>query len=259
MNSIMKSKLKVEDFDGIEQIADKIWVSKSTMMNGLGRSIYRYMSFEHLLSMLSNQELYVSNRKNFSDRRESGAIFDLKTDLTLNIVEKNKRIEGQRRKKYSRVREAAKSICISCWTFGNINQINNGANEDYLMWKSYNKENVTCRIQTTIEDLIHCLLPQDNYDIIISDVSYSNMIIESTNNYIFNKSVYYYSENELRVCVLSENDYVKLRINPFEFIKGIIISPFISKEYSLFLSNQLKSIYSDWDTPIMISKIIENE
>ena len=251
MNRNMKSKLKVEDFDGIDQIASRIWVSRSTIKKGLNRPIYRYMSFEHLLSMLSNQELFFSNRKSFSDRRESGAIFDLKTDLTLNIVERNKKIKEQRKKKYSRVREAAKSICISCWTFGN-----NTAKEDYLMWKTYNSENVTCRIETTIEDLIHCLLPQDDYDIIISDVSYSNMIIESANNYIFNKSIYYSSEKELRMCVLSKNDYVKLRINLFAFIKEVILSPFISREFSRFLINQLRIPYPT--ITVCMSRILED-
>ena len=39
----------------------------------LNRPVFRYMQFEHLISMIKNQKLYVPNRLSFNDRTEQGS------------------------------------------------------------------------------------------------------------------------------------------------------------------------------------------
>lgn len=248
----------MEDFSGAEHVKDRIWLNRQTIKNGTNRTIFRYMSFEHLLSMLSKEELYISNRKYFTDRREIGEIFDLKTDITFSIQERNLRKHEAKLLKNRSIKEAAKSVCISCWTFDLNNYSNKRGEENYLMWKVYNK-GITCRIQTTIDKLINAIKPEHGYDILLSDVSYSNVKLDSADNYVFNKSIYYWGEQEMRMCVLSNEDHVILNINPFSMIEGIVLSPFITKDFSDLLINGLKLRYPNMNTPIYRSKIIENQ
>lgn len=226
----------------------------------LTRPIYRYIQIEHLLSMLDREELYIPNRKRFKDKAEHGHKFNPKNTFPLTIVSKNYSKNGRKLDNTYEKWVSAYNLCISCWTY-DVQQTDNSdyIAENYLMWKSYGENSVCCRIETTISELIQSI-EDINIDILISDVSYvkEHLSDNIAQHYIFEKSIYYRDEKEIRLCVLKTADAVCLKIDPFRMIKHIILSPFIGNNLSDLIIGHLKTAYPNWNIPIEKSHIMEN-
>jgi hypothetical protein len=260
---IKYKSLTVDDFgkDCYKEIAKGFFIHKD--ITDLAQPIFRYMSFEHLLSMLSKKELYVANRSSFCDLSERGWKEKTKNVFPLSPIYQNKK-ETKRigTDTYNRWK-ASYNICISCWSYDkhqNPKRPKEIVSENYLMWRTYAFHNIGCRIETTIGDLIKEIQQSKiPYDILFANIEYLKDEYMSGNlqNDLFTKPSYYFGEQEMRFCILCQEGKVSLKINPFEMIKGVLISPFITRGFSSFLVEQLKATYTDWNIPIQKSHVME--
>ncbi len=231
-----------------------------TNIEDLDRPIFRYIQVGHLLSMLNQKTLYVPNRKYLLDASERGIKENVKNSFLVNIVSRNKKDNKARLDYMQRKRDAAYNVCVSCWTYDSLDSNSkDDVDENYLMWKSYGGNYVSCRIQTTIKELIHTIEAIEDVDILISNVEYCRErgANGTSQQYIFEKPIYYRDEKEVRLCVLTNKDDIKLKINPFQMIKQITLSPFIDKELCQFLKKTLKQEYPNWDVKVEKSHIME--
>ena len=241
----------IKDFNGCG-----IYLPNHSNIN-MDTKVYKYMKLSHLLSLIHKKEFYVPNRARFSDLRDKQGfekhIPKHQFDFSISPVYSNrkdqnfyKNIEDERKKAFS--------LCISCWTM-NLNA-NESINESFLMWKAYGNNEIGCRIGTTIENLINSII-HIPYDIIISEVNYYGELT-GINNYIFGKSIYYESEQEVRMAVLSENEHhIQLEINPYSMLQEIILSPFIDPLMENFIINMVKENYPQLSERIFPSKVVE--
>ena len=93
----------------------------------------------------------------------------------------------------------------------------------------------------------------------MSEVSYVKPQLATGNiqKYIFEKNPYYQYENEVRLCVLKQEPYVLLDINPSKIIKEITLSPFINNLFSNFLIEKFQIDYPELSHLIRKSHIME--
>ena len=127
------------------------------------------------------------------------------------------------------------------------------------MWKSYGFSNVSCRIETTIRELVHSIENKTGTDVVMSEVSYVKPQPATGNiqKYIFEKSPHYQYEKEIRLCVLKQEPYVLLDINPSKIIKEITLSPFINNLFSNFIIEKFQIDYPELSHIIRKSHIME--
>lgn len=255
----MKYRLTIDNFRNEGYIIHKgVFLHPSVSTEeALNKSIYKYMRFEHLLNMLINNKLYIANRHTFTDLVEKGYKSNLKYLFSMDCIHKNKKEKEELAKKRFNFNYEVYNSCISCWTYDEHNYGDAKANENYLMWKTYAYQNVGCRIETTLKELIENIQVPDDYDILISNVEYSTneWIKGNPQKDIFTKSIYYRDEQEVRLCVLCQEEKILIDINPFSVIKKVIISPFIDKEFASIIIDGFKNKYK---IPIEKSKIVEN-
>lgn len=228
----------------------------------LNRPVFRYMQFEHLISMIKNQKLYVPNRLSFNDRTEQGSKENPKNMFGFVAVCRNKKQQKIQNEMYTAIRKAIYSVCVSCWTYDTNLADEKRANdveENYLMWKSYGDSGISCRIETTIRDLINSIPNDIDIEILMSNVEYQrnervyNGVAQQC---IFEKPVYYRYENELRVCVLRNDSHVLIPIDPSKMIKRITLSPFIGSNSCDFFINQYQLAFPKLNIPIEKSHIL---
>ena len=116
--------------------------------------IYRYMRLSTLLDMLFYGIIHVPNRMDMTDLREKQGLNDVIDGLS--SFEKVPSYKEQLLiKKMGMDKRRALSVCISCWTLDRRNS--NSCDESFLMWKAYSKDEIICRIGTTIGQLIECV------------------------------------------------------------------------------------------------------
>lgn len=232
----------------------------------LDKSIYRYLRFGHLLSMLRKGVLYLSKRKEFSDlsekgRKEEGKHIGRVEPVPTNEIEKE--IVEEMRKHANLINNSVMNVFISCWTYDLEIPTYNGekVDENFFMWKAYGSSGVCCRIETTIHDLISSISASTNKVILLSNVNYGverNPTMDAQRE-IFWKPLYYQGENEMRLCVLddSESCGLNLCINPYSMIKSIVMSPFIDPVFSMMIINQLEKRFPKLTKNIRRSHIME--
>ena len=203
--------------------------------------VYKYIKRDYFKKMMQSHQLYVANRASFSDQREKQWKENLKMRFLLTPAFPSPR-EKQYYRDLSKKIDEAYTLCISCWTFDK----HNDCDESITNWKCYGED--TCRIETTIEDLIWCIHPTDKV-IIISPVSYETSEYNGTvYNAIFKKYVSYQDEQELRMCLLSSDNSVLLNIDTSKLIHKVRLSPFVpieqNKREKNEIENQFKQLLS---------------
>ena len=259
MNKGKDYALTIQDFKNENyQEFNGMYVHPNVIEN-LDKPIFRYMQFQHLLLMLKNKKLYIPNRSSFPDITEHGWKENLKHIVPVSYVSGNK-VEDKERADYTYNKwRNAYTTCVSCWTYDAYSSKENVVNENYLMWKSYGFNNVSCRIETTIRDLIRSITNDTKVDILISNVEYVKSHIADGNiqRYIFEKNLYYCDEKEIRICVLSQDSYVYLSIAPFQMIKGITLSPFINNSFAQCLIEKFQMDYPELSDKIRKSHVME--
>lgn len=197
--------------------------------------IFRYMEFEHLISMLEKKTFYVAKKRLFPDPNESRlplrSAFSMRGVGQIVNEEQSIResIEWHNKKelyiKYSH-------LPTSCWTYQE--------KDNYLMWKSYTSS-IGVRVKTTIGKLIESL-DTEGYDILCGYMHYDGYgygNIKKIHDCLFSKEKMYADEREFRFYFnpinvetekhLLENDYVELKIyNSVNLFDEIIISPTVN-------------------------------
>lgn len=228
---------------------DDIVNSKFREINGiyihpdvsLGSVLYKYIKKEYFISMMRSGQLYIANRASFPDLRERHWKENMKMRFLFTSA-----IPSQEEKEHinelSKKIDEAYKLCISCWTFDK----HVGCDESIMNWKCYGND--TYRIKTTVEDLIWCIKPT-NIRIVIAPVSYEKCEYDGTvYNAIFRKHISYQEEQELRMCLLSDDCNEMLDIDTIRLIRKIRLSPFYSLAYNkkekLLLGNQFKHLSS---------------
>lgn len=250
-------KLSIRDFGEKDfRLTEGIYVHKN--IEDLNTPIFRYMSFEHLLSILDKQKLYIPNKETFPDLKERGHKEYLPYLFPLQPVAHNKE-QRKRNEKEAQKQRVAYNVCVSCWTYDiqNNTQKPKDPHENYLMWKAYAYQETGCRIKSNIHDLINCIKEAEKQEILLANVIYEK---EGWDNYfdsVFKKTPYYFYEQEIRLCVLASERYIKLPIDPFKLINKITFSPFVGKEYVNFHISQLTHKYPALKDKIENSHILE--
>lgn len=223
----------------------------------LDTPIFRYLSLDKLLAMLDRSELYVCNRKYFSDLQDKNGHNKVNSlESLLRQIEpaktwKNKKFltEQQRDKEY------IYNICISCWSMDLLNR--KEPSENFLMWKAYKSSDLMCRIGTTIRKLISNINPISN--VIVSDVVYGECNLPLIDKYIFNKSEYYIGENEIRLAFIdATSSHIAIPITDInDFIESITLSPFINPILESWICNGMSKRYKSIVSKLHKSSIIE--
>ena len=219
-----------------------IYLKGNGMSLELSTPIYRYIKQSTLCSMLTEGIMHVSNIQNFTDLREKrgmSKIIESSNDKLFSSMNSNDyrlwslslgfrdvpNLKTFRREESVRKRSL---VCASCWTLDV--RSDNSQKENYLMWKSYGGNEVSCRISSTIGKLVDSIQNTRN-DIVIENMVYGNAQVgnEYENN-IFHKTIHYEDDQEIRMVVLSTNpNGVNLKVNVSSLIQEITVSPFVSR------------------------------
>lgn len=253
--------LTIEDIDVLAEHRVKsidghdIYLRGLSSLINLNTTIFRYIKLPYLLDLIYHKRFFIPNRKSFTDLRDK--------------IGEEKHIEGKsspfcavpsylERQRIARNKKKAFSACISCWT---MDERKNGTNdENYLMWKAYSSNDIVCRIETNIQNIIDSI-KNLKYDMVISDVDYYSCAqLNDIEKYIFQKSIYYENEQEIRFLVFCNKlDGIYIDINPQIFIKEIVISPFVSLLMQNFVCRQLKEFCNSHNLNVKIrtSNIME--
>jgi len=249
MTCISLQEFEMTDEKPVRQFDEHHFIIMKDHCHGLKNDtkIYRYMRLSALLDMIYYKVMHVPNMQDFTDLREKKGhkkIIEQETSLykfpnfKISAVPSYREILYIKRKEKERLR--ALSVCVSCWTLDK--RRNNENDENFLMWKAYSKDDMVCRIGTTIGQLINSI-KKTNHDIIISDVDYNNKVeMSEFESLIFKKSIHYEDEQEVRMVVLSDKRAgIDLQIDIPKLLNEIKISPFIPPVLSSFILWQLKT------------------
>ena len=224
--------------------------------------IYHYLKLDYLFDILLKEHFRFSNRSSFTDQSEKGKKSNIKNTFKMSPFISDE-YDAVRYKEFETTRdtliENSYKTCVSSWTY-DIHHLSNSSElitEDFFMWKVYAGNGIGVRIETTIEDLINSFykLP---CDILVSKVSYKNEApTYSVDEAIFTKPIYYEKEQELRLCALSPENEIFIKVDTTKLIHNILLSPFVSKECTRLLSKILESSFPMLKGKIMNSNILE--
>lgn len=204
--------------------------------------IYRYVRLSYLIDFIINYRLFVPSIKQFADLIEVNGCKKYDDLLSFHPVpsHKDKRINAKRDKDMDQIL----SLCAKSWTMDVRNDGSVG--ENMLMWRTYAANEIVCRIGTTVGDVVENIT-QLNGDVVFADINYGRH--DHLNTYeqvLFNKSIYYDQEQEIRMLYLVENiNGAYISVNPFAIIKEITISPFVPPQTASFVISQLRNISKD--------------
>lgn len=199
------------------QYKNKVFYHKSL---NLSDKVYRYIALQHLVEMLQRKSIYVANRKTFTDKHEQLWTEDIQWLFTFTEAGYTKKIKT-RQENTIKYRETTKNVCISCWTFDKHKDVN----ESLVLWNHFGLDK--CRIETTIQSLLDNIDPLD-YEVVISPIQYSKEHYCGTfQDCLFSKTLQYQDEQEVRMCVLTTENYINLPIHNLDaFIHKIRLPPF---------------------------------
>lgn len=244
--------LSIKDFSTPyhSKVINGVHVHQS-LLSRLDEKIYKYIETNYLLQLLESKKLYIANRTTFKDRREQG-IKENKKKMCYPLPAKFETLEQEEwGKEYLIKLTEAYKICISCWT----RDIHENCDESITNWNCYGTN--TCRIQTTIRDLLENMNCA-NFAALIAPVKYSQEKIDDIENSIFRKYIAYQDEQEIRLCLLSLNHYENVEVNVEKMIKAIRLSPSNSNAYNKIFSEGTISLFPFLKNKIEVSHIIEN-
>ena len=223
---------------------DNIYIYKDLSLN---MSICRYISIYYLIDMLKTQKIYVSNRLSMNDKREQGIKEDFSAMLPLTFMCRNKKKAEADANKVFRLHELAYSTCISCWT--------KNVEESILFWHCYGQ--TTCMMLTNLQDLLESIVFTP-YTIVIAPIQYiERERTELVHEKIFTKHVSYKDEQEIRMCILSCDHHVMLKVDCAKLIHTLTVNPFFSKSYQQFLKETIEYKYTYLRGKIQYSHLLE--
>lgn len=241
-------ELTIDNFDKKNLIKsachDNIYIHKDISLN---MPICRYIPIDYLIDMLKTQKMYFANRLSMNDKREQGIKEDLSAMQSLTFMYRNRKKAEKEADKVYRLNELAYSTCISCWT--------KNIEESIMFWHCYGQ--TTCMMLTNMQDLIESIVFTP-YTLIIAPIQYiERERTEQIHEKIFTKYVSYKDEQEVRLCILSNNHNVKLDVDCAKLIHKLTINPFFNKSYQQFLKETLENKYKYLEGKILYSHLLE--
>lgn len=244
----MKYQLSINNFDKENYLPfgdGNIYLHKGIRSD---TPICRYIPVDYLIDLLSNKKLYVSNRINLNDKREQGIKENPKYQFPLSIVYRSKKRTQQEAEHTWQKHQAAFSTCVSCWT--------KRKEESIMLWTCYGTQ--SCRISTSIDRLIKAITLPPEYMVVIAPVKYDDNEFQSgCDDWIFKKYKAYEDEQEIRLCVLSNEHHVLLDIDTELLIEGIMLNPFFTKSNRQFISDSIVRKFSFLEGKIQNSHLLE--
>lgn len=217
--------------------------------------IFRYERLSYLIDMIINKRMYLPSIKKFSDLIEKQGLKKYKQPPRITPAREsynNRRWINRQDKEMNDIL----SCCAKCWTMDT--RCDGSIGESMLMWRTYASHEIVCRIGTTIERLSKCI-SYSPCDLIIADVNYGkNEELNHFEQLVFNKTIYYDHEQEVRLLALIPNsEGIYIDIDPSILISEIKTSPFLPPQTAKFVLSQLERIIPNKTKPIMDISSIE--
>lgn len=220
-------------------------------------TIYKYTSLSILCHLLASNggvsKFRISNRDQFSDRREKGEFYDLRNYFRMRIA--NTKPTSEENLHWAEIDRQIKNAChlyTSCWTCKK--------DEDFLMWKAYSGTDSGVRIETTVEKLMNSL-HVDDCQIVAAKMKYGpEKARYRVEDALFYKTIFYKGEDEFRFYVIDNaerSDAIWLEVEPQAMIEKIVLSPFIDTVYAQFIRDMLCGKYPFLKEKVMLSQIME--
>ncbi|MBD5424976.1 MAG: hypothetical protein HDR45_02115 [Bacteroides sp.] len=212
----------------------------------LDTRICQYLSLDNFIAQLSRREYYISRKGEFEDANEAQLPKSQRFLPTLACTipdKKTRELIQTYDKKVERYYNLSNSF-VSCWSTND--------NEDYLMWKNYASTIGVC-VVSTVGNFIASFKNNEfsRYNVFAAPVSYRSVKRDdSLLDMVFIKSEHYVGESEWRFLFTPKNSETSKRHNiwlPFDYnvlIDSVILSPFIQKETSRFLIDNLKDKFN---------------
>lgn len=253
-------KLNIDSFDKQKYDRQINGVYIHQLIN-LSDKVSHYLKLEYLFDILLKGHFRISNRSVFTDQSEKGKKSNIQNSFKMSPFVSDE-IDAIRYKEFETKRDGlikdSYKTCISCWTY-DIHYLSNSVvtTEDFFMWKVYAGNGIGVRIETTIEDLINsfCILP---CDMLVSKVNYKNEApTYSVDEAVFTKPIFYEKEQELRLCALSPEDEIFIKVDTTKLIHNILLSPFVSKECTCLITKILEEAFPILKGKIKKSNILE--
>lgn len=237
MNEIVVM-ISFEDFKGYYKFKEKVLLGSQSLLE---EKIIRYMSFQNFLKCLSDNKFFVSSRNNFTDRHEIGEFAKIINYFRLQRADCEDRAYW--RDEDEKIK-CSRSLFTSCWSRTDI--------ESVVMW---NASNYDVAIISNVSDFLRSISEEESCAIIANSVVYEKeRPLGTLESAMFKKELAYRDENELRIYFIDEVDSsnpskkerVKfIKMNDYEYIKGVILSPFIDAKIRTILEDYINKIYPD--------------
>ena len=242
------------DKSKFHQLTNDVYILKSSDIN-LGTILFKYIDLLALIEIVKNKKFKIRLRREFSDRRESGELYNPFTEHLLQVGEHvtdhyTKIWEG-----YKITRKESGSLLTSCFT--------TCEDELYSMWKSFTNTYTGIRITTTIGNFIKSI-DYTGYEIYIGKVEYlkNDIGMPDFERYIYAKNYCYKTEDEVRMYFIPKNEItekknIKLDIDTTKTFSEILLSPFIPQQMKGSYLQLMKSIFPELKDRIKHSRILE--
>jgi hypothetical protein len=228
--------------------------------------IWKYMSIEKFISMLSRNTLYFSNASLLEDK------FEVSIPNSYKINQKNQQlntglgkihVENNSKKEDKIAKNLKENTYLNCWSLSR--------EESYALWKIYlggSKNGVA--IKSTISKLTKSIETRNgiNLDfdkINLGKVNYGEIRELNKNSVILTKQPFYEYEKELRLFFRTSNEFIDntseeykeniypgifLEMDALQLVDQIVLSPFAPKWF-----NELVPEIIDKFEPELVSKI----
>lgn len=250
--------IKSLDVSCFQPHGESFYIDKKLSSN---QKIFKYTTISNLLMLLGYRDgkgkLYITQRNNFSDRREKGEFYDRKNHFyRFNVVNEKPSEQTLNSWKYrdKQIKESCE-LYTSCWTCKE--------EEDFLMWKAYGGTDFGIRIGTTIEKVVQSV-DFSTFNIYCSKMRYGKeKPIYEVIDAMFYKTNYYKGEEELRFYLIEKEQDKERRnsmlftVSPQIMIEEVILSPFAKIEMVEITQEFLLQKYSYLKDKIIASKIME--
>jgi len=188
--------------------------------------IWRYCSLEKFFSLIFNEEIYFSKICDLIDEYEGSlpaeyGTFYCTSKLIGGKSNSYKSLRDNRKQDLLHLEQWPKDalkVFVNCWT--------KHKGESYALWRIYTNINSGIAIKSTVGRLKTAVVLDGNI-LNISPLDYKpnkNKIFE-LDTIVTRKKGFYEFENEVRLFVKSDNESLKFKVNIYELISEIILSP----------------------------------
>lgn len=234
--------------------------------------IWKYMSVEKFISMLSNNSLYFSNASFLEDKFEISIPNTYKEYKKANLLEgglDDSRIDITFQNEEKIAKSLKENTYLNCWSLNEA--------ESYALWKIYlSGSNNGIAIKSTISKLIKSIENKNSFNldfdsINLGKVNYGEISELNKTNVILTKRAFYDYEREIRLFIRTNNEFqdmstgeyieniyqgFSLPIDVEVLIDSIVLSPFAPKWFNTLVPEIIEKFESNLVNKIDDSQIL---